>query len=69
MSRSSQNYLKPNPFTTYRDPETGRWVVVQENVTYLAQASAKRQELRPSSAMPAARVAAGGAFCMAQSID
>jgi hypothetical protein len=21
--------LKPNPFTTYRDPETGRWMVVK----------------------------------------
>jgi len=20
--------LRPNPFTTYRDPDTGRWVVV-----------------------------------------
>ncbi|MFB2881498.1 hypothetical protein ACE1CC_31985 [Aerosakkonemataceae cyanobacterium BLCC-F46] len=23
--------LKPNPFTTYRDPKTGKWVVVIHN--------------------------------------
>jgi hypothetical protein len=23
--------LKPNPFTTYRDPETGKWMVVKPN--------------------------------------
>ncbi len=21
--------LRPNPFTTYRDPETGKWIVVK----------------------------------------
>ncbi|MBD2092938.1 hypothetical protein H6F67_24115 [Microcoleus sp. FACHB-1515] len=26
---SSKAQLKPNPFTTYRDPATGRWIVVQ----------------------------------------
>ncbi|NJL21843.1 MAG: hypothetical protein HC895_15205 [Leptolyngbyaceae cyanobacterium SM1_3_5] len=26
---SSKAQLKPNPFLTYRDPATGRWIVVQ----------------------------------------
>ena len=21
--------LRPNPFTTYRDPETGKWIVIK----------------------------------------
>lgn len=24
-------YLKPNPFITYRDPETGKWIVILQN--------------------------------------
>lgn len=32
MFRSSQRYLKPNPFTTYRDPKTGEWIVIQTDV-------------------------------------
>ncbi|HEY9623345.1 MAG TPA: hypothetical protein V6C78_23515 [Crinalium sp.] len=28
-SSNSKKYLRPNPFTTYRDPQTGRWVVVK----------------------------------------
>ncbi len=28
MDKISQKPLKPNPFTTYRDSETGRWLVV-----------------------------------------
>lgn len=24
-----ENKLKPNPFTAYRDPETGKWVVIK----------------------------------------
>jgi hypothetical protein len=27
--QSSQKVLRQNPFTTYRDPSTGRWLVVQ----------------------------------------
>lgn len=26
---SSKKQLRPNPFTAYRDPETGQWVVVK----------------------------------------
>ncbi|GET40179.1 hypothetical protein [Microseira wollei] len=28
MDQVSQKPLKPNPFTTYRDAKTGRWIVV-----------------------------------------
>ncbi|MBF2020858.1 MAG: hypothetical protein IGR93_12315 [Hydrococcus sp. C42_A2020_068] len=28
MVKSSNEPLQPNPFTTYRDPKTGLWVVV-----------------------------------------
>jgi hypothetical protein len=29
MAKTSEKPLKPNPFNTYRDPETGRWMVVK----------------------------------------
>lgn len=29
MARVSSDPLQPNPFTTYRDPKTGRWIVVK----------------------------------------
>jgi hypothetical protein len=29
MARVSSDPLQPNPFTTYRDPKTGRWIVVE----------------------------------------
>lgn len=29
MAKASQKPLQPNPFNTYRDPETGLWVVVR----------------------------------------
>lgn len=25
--------LKPNPFTTYRDPKTGKWVVIHPHTS------------------------------------
>lgn len=28
MARTSNEPLKPNPFLTYRDPETGVWQVI-----------------------------------------
>lgn len=28
-SKSEPKPLRKNPFTTYRDPETGRWIVVK----------------------------------------
>ena len=31
--KTSEKPLKPNPFLTYRDPETGRWIVVKEQET------------------------------------
>lgn len=27
--KTQENKLRSNPFTTYRDPKTGRWVVVK----------------------------------------
>lgn len=29
MARVSRKPLQPNPFTTYRDPKTGSWIVVK----------------------------------------
>lgn len=29
MAQSSSTPLKPNPFTTERDPQTGQWLVVK----------------------------------------
>jgi hypothetical protein len=33
MARVSEAPLNPNPFITYRDPQTGLWVVVKQNNT------------------------------------
>ncbi|MGK7934016.1 MAG: hypothetical protein AB4041_21655 [Microcystaceae cyanobacterium] len=33
MARTSKEPLKPNPFFTYRDPETGVWRVIADNNT------------------------------------
>lgn len=32
MQKLCDRPLKQNPFTTYRDPETGKWVVVGARV-------------------------------------
>lgn len=29
MSKSSHPPLKQNPFYTYRDPKTGKWIVIK----------------------------------------
>lgn len=29
MARVSSDPLQPNPFTTYRDPKTGTWIVIK----------------------------------------
>jgi hypothetical protein len=29
MTKASDQPLQPNPFNTYRDPQTGLWVVIQ----------------------------------------
>ncbi len=31
MAKVSNEPLQPNPFLTYRDPQTGLWIVVQDN--------------------------------------
>lgn len=28
MCKSTKKYLRQNPFTAYRDPETGQWLVI-----------------------------------------
>ncbi len=33
----SKKQLRTNPFTTYRDPKTGRWVVVKPKVQEIIQ--------------------------------
>lgn len=32
MQKICNKPLRQNPFTAYRDPETGRWVIVKESV-------------------------------------
>ncbi len=29
MAKASEKPLQPNPFNTYRDPQTGMWIVIQ----------------------------------------
>lgn len=52
MGKTCSSPLKANPFTTYRDPKTGRWVVVtndtknQKSSTQLnSQAQAIKYEI------------------------
>ena len=40
MAKLSSRPLRPNPFHTYRDPDTGKWVVVESassEIHYLPQ--------------------------------
>jgi len=30
LPKASKRELRPNPFTTYRDPETGQWLVIRQ---------------------------------------
>lgn len=32
MTPSVQRKLKPNPFMTYRDPQTGKWMVIKPSL-------------------------------------
>lgn len=32
MARVSNDPLPPNPFTTYRDPKTGTWIVIKSQL-------------------------------------
>ncbi len=32
MAKASNGYLQPNPFGTYRDPQTGLWLVIPAEV-------------------------------------
>jgi len=34
--KSCSEPLKPNPFITYRDPITGKWIVVNQNLSKAA---------------------------------
>ncbi len=31
MSKSTKKYLRQNPFTAYRDPKTGQWLVISNS--------------------------------------
>lgn len=33
MSKPQRKPLRPNPFVTYRDPKTGKWLVIQAVAT------------------------------------
>ncbi|WP_013321695.1 hypothetical protein [Gloeothece verrucosa] len=46
MAKYSDPNLQPNPFVTYRDPQTGLWVVVQ-NATVAHNANLTAQEPQP----------------------
>lgn len=46
MAKYSNPNLQPNPFVTYRDPQTGLWVVL-ENAN-LAQSSTPSDPQEPS---------------------
>ncbi len=40
MSQSHRKPLRPNPFGTYRDPQTGKWLVIRavaETPSYLGR--------------------------------
>lgn len=69
MSRLTQTSLRTNPFTTYRDPETGRWIVVQDNVAYMNQRvpSIKRRS-QPQPIAPFRAQKSAIPFGMSQSI-
>ena len=44
MVKVSNDSLQPNPFTTYRDPNTGQWIVVKAAPVYERHASFDREE-------------------------
>ncbi len=50
MNRSSRKSLQQNPFTTYRDPETGRWTVIHQSP--MSDISAETDEAHASSPSP-----------------
>ncbi|MGB3612622.1 MAG: hypothetical protein WBA10_02425, partial [Elainellaceae cyanobacterium] len=69
MSRLPQNSLKSNPFTTYRDPETGRWIVVQDNVAYINQrVPSTKRRAQPQSLTPFRSQTSAMSFGVAQSV-
>lgn len=44
MAKSSNPNLQPNPFVTYRDPQTGLWVVVHSAAIAESSTSNHSQE-------------------------
>lgn len=45
MAKSSNPNLQPNPFVTYRDPQTGLWVVVHNATVAQSSINVNNQEL------------------------
>jgi len=46
MVKVSNEPLQPNPFTTYRDPKTGLWVVVKK--TKISEYCSEREAMNHS---------------------
>ncbi|HLO48413.1 MAG TPA: hypothetical protein VK211_08340 [Kamptonema sp.] len=42
MMKACDKPLKSNPFTTYRDPQTGKWIVVQQEQNKVADTGKSR---------------------------
>ena len=34
MAQSTKRTLRPNPFTAYREPDTGQWVVIYQATSH-----------------------------------
>ncbi|MEA5536533.1 hypothetical protein [Crocosphaera sp. XPORK-15E] len=43
MAKTSEQPLQPNPFCTYRDPQTGLWVVIKSTPVMAGGLSSERQ--------------------------
>ncbi|MEA5508965.1 hypothetical protein VB715_04235 [Crocosphaera sp. UHCC 0190] len=43
MAKTSEQPLQPNPFRTYRDPQTGLWVVIKPTPVSVTSSSADGQ--------------------------
>lgn len=47
--KSSNQPLKSNPFTSYRDPKTGQWVVIKPDEKLKLQANAGKEAVNYST--------------------
>jgi hypothetical protein len=47
MAKVSSQPLQPNPFATYRDPNTGLWLIVQGNAPKTQTESTMKENQNP----------------------